>query len=96
MKIICGTYFLCGIMDAQVGVLRGLGYSVLPMVTSLVGACGLRLLWVATVFQIYHTPTMLYLSYPVSWTLTAAAHFTFFLIVRKRAYARMAGLQTIQ
>ena len=44
MKITCTTYFLCGLMDTQVGVLRGLGYSVLPMVASLVGACGLRLL----------------------------------------------------
>lgn len=96
LQVICTTYFLCGLMDTQVGVLRGIGYSMLPMIASLVGACGLRLLWVATVFQVWHTPTILYLSYPVSWTITAAFHFIFFLLVRKRAYAKMAGMESIQ
>lgn len=96
LRVICTTYFLCGLMDTQVGVLRGIGYSMLPMIASLVGACGLRLLWIATVFQVWHTPTMLYLSYPVSWTITAVFHFVFFLLVRKRAYAKMAGMESIQ
>ena len=96
LQVICTTYFLCGLMDTQVGVLRGIGYSMLPMIASLVGACGLRLLWIATVFQVWHTPTMLYLSYPVSWTITAVFHFVFFLLVRKRAYAKMAGMESIQ
>lgn len=96
MKITCTTYFLCGLMDTQVGVLRGLGYSVLPMVGSLVGACGLRLLWVATVFQLYKTPTMLFISYPVSWAITAATHITFFFLIRKHAYAKVTGIHSIQ
>ena len=50
LEIICGTYFLCGIMDCMVGSLRGLGYSVIPMFVSLTGACGFRVLWVFTVF----------------------------------------------
>lgn len=82
-------YFLCGIMDTLVGVLRGLGYSVIPMVVSIVGACGLRLVWVATVFQVYHTPASLYVSYPVTWAITGAVHFIMFLLVRRKAYAKV-------
>lgn len=52
ISIICGIYFTCGMMDVMVGSLRGLGYSIVPMIVSLLGACGLRLVWIATVFQI--------------------------------------------
>ena len=90
MLYLCCPYFLCGIMDTLVGVLRGLGSSVIPMITSIVGACGLRLLWVATVFPVYRTPACLYLSYPVSWTITALFHFLFLmLVVRRRAFAKV-------
>ena len=95
LQIACTTYFLCGLMDTQVGVLRGIGYSVVPMIVSLVGSCALRLLWVATIFQFYRTPQMLYLSYPVSWIITAGTHFAFFLFIRKRAYARAVGVHAI-
>ncbi|WP_294562174.1 MATE family efflux transporter [uncultured Traorella sp.] len=78
------TYFLCGIMDVMVGSLRGLGYSIFPMIVSLVGACGLRILWLATVFNLYHTIEMVYISYPVSWIITALAHMiTFIFVFRK-------------
>ena len=50
LRIICGTYFLCGLMDCMVGSLRGLGYSVLPMIVSLTGACGFRVFWIFTIF----------------------------------------------
>ena len=95
LSICCTTYFLCGLMDTQVGVLRGIGYSVVPMIVSLVGSCALRLLWVATIFQLNRTPEMLYLSYPVSWVITAATHFVFFLFIRKRAYAKAVGVHAI-
>ena len=95
LSICCTTYFLCGLMDTQVGVLRGIGYSVVPMIVSLVGSCALRLLWVATIFQLNRTPEMLYLSYPVSWAITAATHFVFFLFIRKRAYAKAVGVRAI-
>ena len=88
LKYVCSLYCLCGVMDVMVGALRGLGYSVVPMIVSMVGACGVRLLWVATIFQVYHTPAVLYLSYPVSWTITAAVHIGFFFCIRKRAYAK--------
>lgn len=76
LKIICTMYALCGVMDVLVGALRGIGYSVVPMIVSLIGACGLRLLWVATIFKIpqYHNLTTVYLSYPITWTITLTVH----------------------
>ncbi|MDD6033366.1 MAG: MATE family efflux transporter [Oscillospiraceae bacterium] len=84
MRIIATLYFLCGIMDCMVGSMRGLGYSILPMIVSLTGACGLRILWILTVFAAHRSLFVLYLSYPVSWTITALAHVVCFLIVRRR------------
>ena len=85
MSIICPTYFLCGIMDTMVGSLRGMGYSIVPMVVSLTGACGLRILWIFTIFHFLSpTLTTLYLSYPVSWAITAFTHVVTFLIVRHK------------
>jgi len=84
MQIICTTYFLCGLMDVLVGVIRGLGYGILPMIVSLIGACGLRILWIFTIFQDYHKLEVLYCSYPVTWLITALAHLICFLIIRRK------------
>ncbi len=92
MNINCRFYFLCGIMDTMVGVLRGVGYSVVPMIVSMVGACGTRLIWIATIFQAFHTTDVLFWSYPVSWAITALVHILFFLIVRKHAYDKAKHL----
>ena len=86
---ICAPYYLCGLMDTMVGVLRGIGYSIFPMIASLVGVCGLRLLWVAFVFPINRVPASLYFSYPMTWVVTGLFHTVFFLLMRKRAYARV-------
>lgn len=84
MSIIATTYFTCGWMDTLVGSLRGIGYSVLPMIVSLTGACGLRILWIFTIFAQQRTLTSLYISYPVSWVITAGVHMLcYFLIKRK-------------
>ncbi len=79
-------YFLCGIMDCLVGTLRGVGASFVPMIVSLIGACGLRLAWVATVFQIpaYHTVGTVYAAFPISWIVTALAHLVCLVIVLRR------------
>lgn len=84
MRIICLTYFTCGMMDTMVGSMRGIGYSVLPMIVSLTGACGLRVLWIFTVFAANRTLFVLYLSYPVSWIITALVHFICFWVVRRK------------
>lgn len=83
IRVICGTYALCGMMDVMVGALRGLGYSIMPMIVSLVGACGLRLFWIFTFFRMprFHTERSLYLTYPVSWTITFLIHVVCFCIV---------------
>lgn len=84
MHLVCMPYFLCGLMDVMVGSMRGMGYSILPMIVSLTGACGLRVLWIFTIFAADHTLSTLFLSYPVSWTITALAHLICFLIVRRK------------
>ena len=91
LQYICKVYFLCGIMDVFVGALRGIGYSIMPMIVSLLGACGLRLLWLATVFQIpqYHTQDIIYLSYPITWVITFAVHALCYIWARKQVEKRL-------
>lgn len=84
LTIIASTYFICGWMDTMVGGLRGMGYSVAPMIVSLTGACAFRILWIFTVFAMDRTLETLYISYPVSWAITAAAHVITYLIVRRK------------
>ena len=84
LSVISATYCLCGMMDTLVGSLRGVGYSILPMLVSLTGVCVFRVVWIFTVFKSLHTQFSLYVSYPISWTITIIAHLICFLIVRKR------------
>lgn len=84
LKAICVPYFLCGLMDVMVGCIRGLGYSFLPMIVSLAGACGLRIVWIFTIFQWQKTLPVLYLSYPVTWTITTVCHVICFCILYTR------------
>lgn len=88
LAIISTCYFLCGIMDVFVGSLRGLGYSIIPMIVSLSGACLLRVIWIFTIFSMYQTQFSLYLSYPITWIVTASAHLITYVIVRKKAFTR--------
>ncbi len=78
---ICCPYFLCGVMDTLVGCLRGMGHSVLPMLVSLTGACLFRIVWIYTVFSQNRTLDTLYISYPISWALTAFVHLGCFLLI---------------
>ena len=86
MSLVCGLYFLCGLMDCCTGAIRGMGFAVAPTIVSLLGACGLRLLWIGTIFQIpdYHTEFMLFLSYPLSWGITFIVHLICFVIMRRK------------
>ena len=90
LSIICTTYCLCGVMDVMVGALRGLGYSFVPMIVSLCGVCGIRLVWLFTVFEMpeYHKIEMVYISYPISWTATFAIHFVSYLVIKRKIDAR--------
>lgn len=89
LKYICTIYALCGMMDVMVGMLRGLGYSIIPMVVSLIGACALRIIFLMTVFKLepFHKIEMVYLTYPVSWILTFSAHVVTFIIARRKINA---------
>ena len=97
MHTVMPLYFLCGLMDVMVGQLRGIGYSVMPMIVSLTGACALRLVWIWTLFQIpqYHTLEVLYLSYPVSWAVTFGAHMICYLIGSRKKLPRMGNDETM-
>lgn len=88
MSIICTFYLLCGIMDVLVGSLRGLGYSIMPMLVSLSGACLFRVVWIFTIFAMYRSLFTLYISYPISWILTASVHLICYLVVRKKVFKK--------
>lgn len=84
LRYVCVLYFICGIMDVLVGSLRGMGYSVLPMLASIVGVCGIRITWIYTVFAAKPTLQTLYISYPISWAITALVHFICFVLIRRK------------
>lgn len=84
LMVIGGTYFLCGLMEVFTGAMRGLAYSVLSMVVSLIGACGFRILWIFTVFQQSRTLPTLFASYPISWLLTGLTlAVSFYILMHK-------------
>ena len=82
--IIVPTYFLCGLMDVFCGGLRALDKSVTAMVISLAGACGLRILWIETIFRAAPSPISIYISYPVTWTVTAGCHLIFMILAARK------------
>ena len=73
ISLLLSTYFICGIMDSMSGALRGMGYSIIPMIVSLTSICLLRVIWVFFVFPLepMHTVRGLLVSYPVSWSLAS-------------------------
>lgn len=95
LALVCLPYILGGLMDSIVGSVRGVGYSVLPMVVTLLGACGLRIVILATVFQIprFHTIETIYLSYPITWAVTFLAHLVCLSIVLRRLRRRSSSWQ---
>lgn len=80
---ISAPYFLCGIMEVIMGVMRGLGYAITPMIVSLSGACVFRIIWIATFFAWFPSIAVLLASYPISWILTAFCHLLTYLYARK-------------
>ncbi len=94
MTVICTTYFLCGAQDTFTGILRGLGSSISPMVISVLGICGFRILWIYTAFAIWHTPTVLFLSYPISWAITLVADYVAYKKIKsKLEFEAAAGIE---
>lgn len=85
LLVISTSYFLCGIMDVYSGVIRGMGFSFTPMIVSMFFVCAFRVFWIYTIFERFHEQWVLYISYPVSWTITIIAYFFTYKIVRKKA-----------
>ena len=81
LQLMLTFYFLCGVMEVVMGVLRGLGYSISPMIISLTGACVFRIFWRYVFFPLekLNSLTGLLLSYPLSWTITIIALIVLFL-----------------
>ena len=90
MAFIMPTYFTCGCMDVMVGQLRGIGYSIMPMIVSLTGACLFRVVWIFTAFAASPTLETLYISYPISWVLTFAVHLCCYLYVSRHKLHALA------
>ena len=76
-------------MDVCAAAIRGIGYSFMPMIVSIIGACAFRIVWIMTIFQWYHEIETLYISYPISWILTIVIHLCCYLCVRKKAYQKL-------
>lgn len=76
-------YFLCGIMDAWPGIIRGMGRSTVPMILCLIGTVGVRILWIFFFFPHHRTLRYLFISYPVSWIATIIMQLVYFFIIRK-------------
>ena len=83
---VCMPYFLCGMMDVCTGALRGMGVSLMPMLVSIIGVCGIRIGWIMTVFRMpeYHSLESLYSSYIVSWIFTTVFHLISFLVIHRK------------
>lgn len=87
-------YFLAGIMSMLPGVIRGFGSSLPPSIISLVGACGIRIVWVYTVFKAYRHMSVLFLVHPVTWIITNIALTINLIIVYKHAKKKMEMWRT--
>lgn len=82
------TYFLCGIMDLLPGALRGMGYSSVPMILSIIGTVGTRIVWIFGIFPNHRSLDILFISYPVSWMITIVLQVICFYFVRRKVHAR--------
>jgi len=90
LKVIVIAYFTCGFMNVFPGLTRGMGYSVLPMLCTLVGACVMRIIWLATVFKWYPNVIGLFACYPVTWALAGVGQVASFFYARHQVRKRAA------
>ena len=86
------TYFLCGLMDLFPGALRGMGYSTVPMILSIIGTVGMRIIWICLLFPAHRSLTFLFLSYPASWAATVVMQVICFWFVRKKIRNTRSGI----
>ncbi|NMB45494.1 MAG: MATE family efflux transporter [Firmicutes bacterium] len=88
LKVKMSAYFICAVMNVYPGLTRAMGYSILPMLCTLVGACLMRIVWLATVFKWYPTVVMLYMCYPVTWAFAGLGQVGSFFYARHQVRTR--------
>ena len=91
LKITFPIYFLAGIMGVLPGAVRGLGYSTAPSLIAIFGACGIRIVWIYTIFKMYPSLTTLYLVHPITWVITSVALTINYIICYKLVKKRIKG-----
>ncbi|MBQ6930666.1 MAG: MATE family efflux transporter [Clostridia bacterium] len=89
MKYVCLPYFMCGVMEVFVGLLRGMNCSTAPMIVSIFGSCVFRVAWVYTAFRMYPTLETLYIAYIISWSICSLVQLVCYLFVKKRTTKRL-------
>jgi len=89
MKVMLGAYFSAGVMQVYPGLTRGMGYSIQPMLSTLIGACLMRIVWLVTFFAWFPTPVMLFVCYPITWTLAGIGQVGSFFYARRKVRQRI-------
>lgn len=94
LAIICLTYLIYGALDVLAFSIRGIGYSIVPTIVTLLGACGLRIVWIYAVFPhaAFHSLEGLIVSYPLSWIVTVSVHLTLFVTLYRRQRKKRESL----
>ena len=92
LSITTVPYFLCGIMDLFPGALRGMGYSAVPMILSVIGTVGMRVLWIYAVFPLNRSLYVLFISYPASWGITIVMQVICYIFVRKKVHGKIKNI----
>lgn len=84
LNVMMVAFFTCGIMNVYPGLTRAMGYSIMPMISTLVGACLMRIVWLSTIFAWYHTEIVLFACYPVTWALAGFGQVAIFFYARRQ------------
>ena len=88
LRVMGACYFTCGLMEVGCGALRGMGKTITPMLISVAGVCGIRVLWLYTIFPLFPTMMCLYFSYPASWIATGAVQLALAFISKRQLERR--------
>ena len=95
IKYVIMLYFPLSFMEVGCGIVRGLGKAISSTVISLLGACALRVVWILTVFKLYPSLISIYVSYPITWIVTAIVFFIYSMITVKKMIKERDVLQTV-
>ena len=94
LSITTVPYFFCGIMDLFPGALRGMGHSGVPMILSIIGTVGTRIVWIFWIFPQHRSLYTLFISYPASWIITIVMQVVCFIFVRRKVHNQILGVSS--